>query len=239
MRHHIFICSVLMSSLYGCKTLPTVTGSGEIRNDKRIVADFDEVEVRSDLMVEMTSEVPANEVDIRGDDNLLSTVKTTVEGGTLKMEVKCDCIAVPSSPILVRIGSANIDTVSAYDKSNIKLTSQTFDEISFNLYNKAILTVENVTAEFVEVNASDDSQAVISGKTDEFVVEATDDANVRADKLVAESATIDSSDDADIALKVISELDANLEDDSVLHLESEPKVSNTKVDDDAVIERRF
>ena len=220
-----------------CVTLPKVTGNGNERAEERTLAQFDSLIVEGDVEVVLLS--AAKNVKVVGDDNLIGFVKTKVDGDTLRVSVDCDCVVMPSKPIVVTVPAGDLKYIEANDKAHIDAASLTTANMEFELNDQSRLKLSNIDAKQLDIIASDDSKVEVSGKTEDCFVQTDDDVVFDARDLVIQKAEVNSAGDSDVFLKVVAKLDADLSDDAVLKLGREPREQKTQLDDSASILRQY
>ncbi len=84
----LFSLFVGMSSLFaGCRMIGGTSGDGNVLKETRIVGSFNSIEVSGAFDV-VIKQGATEEVTVETDHNILPLVKTTVEGGTLKVDTR-------------------------------------------------------------------------------------------------------------------------------------------------------
>ncbi|MCX6125767.1 MAG: DUF2807 domain-containing protein [Proteobacteria bacterium] len=216
--------------------MPNVSGSGNERAEERTLAQFG-------LIVEGNVEViligGGKNVKVVGDDNLIGFIKTMVDGDSLRVYVDCDCIMMPSKPIVVIVPSTDLKYIEANDNARIDAASLITNNMEFELNDHTRLKMKNVNAKQLDIIASDDAKVEVSGSAEDCFVQTDDDVVFDARDLVIQNAEVSSAGDSDVSLKVMAKLQADLSDDAVLKLGREPREQKTQLDDSASILRQY
>src|SRR3982751_1333694 len=94
------------SSLFEFSFFGGVKGSGNTATEKRDISGFKSVDVGGIFKVEITTQKDFA-VEVEADDNLMSLIRTDVDGGVLT--IRSDKRLSSHNPIRVRISAPNIE----------------------------------------------------------------------------------------------------------------------------------
>jgi hypothetical protein len=177
-----------------------IEGSGVLKNEKRNVADFSNVDVSGAINVEIVSQQGFS-VDVEADDNLLNYVKTEVKGDTLKVYTK-NWLS-PKNKITVKISMPEISELEVSGASNVNLSA--------------------VKNENLNLNLSGASKVSVEGETQNFSIDTSGASKINAENLKAENVNIDSSGASKIDIFVTNELKVDASGASKITYAGEPK----------------
>lgn len=237
MKYKIGLIMGLISSV-GCKTLPELVGSGNERSEDRLVGNFTKLKVGENFQVQLLP-IDSNQIKVKADDNILYNVKSEVVGSTLVLRTQCECVLMPTMPIVVEVPAKQLRNVTASDNAKVSARGLQTADASFELSDSAELSLSDQSRDKLSISVEDKSSAFVSGRVGEFESSVEDSAMLDAQQTTVETAEISIEDEAQAMLKVIGVLNAKLDDKSKLTLYAEPKSTTTKVKDKAEIVRNY
>jgi hypothetical protein len=164
-----------------------VRGSGDVRNEKRNVAEFNAIEVGGVFEVEVVAQKEFS-VEVEADDNLLQYIKTEVRGGML--EISTDKKISPKGRVRIRISAPDIEKLQVSGVSKVSL-----------------IDVKN---DSLKVYASGASKINVSGETKDLEAELSGASKIEAENLKAENANVDGSGASCASVNVSGDLKADL-----------------------------
>jgi len=138
MRIAVLLLSACLLVLTACST-DSITGSGNIVNEQRTVAEFSQIENTASIRV-VVDHSATQKVVVEADDNIISHIQTNVVNGVLKIGVEngsYDNINVTiklSMPTLTRIlnsGSGDVACGSGFDVDDLDVANYGSGNISF------------------------------------------------------------------------------------------------------------
>ena len=162
-------------------------GSGNVKTEKREVANFKSIDVSGAFEVEITAQKDFS-LEIEGDDNLLPLIKTEVDGENLV--IKSEKGFNTKNPLKIKISAPDLDRLSLSGASKVNLA---------NLNNESFL-----------LDSSGASKIKIDGATREFTVEMSGASKLDAENLKAENVSVDSSGASSMIVFVSNQLKADL-----------------------------
>lgn len=166
--------SVMVLALSGCGRFGFVSGtagSGKTKVEKRTVPAFSAVNLSGAYEVEIVAQKEQS-VEIEGDDNLLSLVKTEVNGSGV-LSVYNEKSFSTKNAIRVRISVPQLDAISSSGASDIVATGVKADE--FN------------------IDTSGAGNVKVAGETKTLGIEMSGAGEVDAKDLRAENVSVNSS----------------------------------------------
>jgi hypothetical protein len=123
-----------------------VAGSGERKTERRDVGDFDRLVVEGAYRVEVTCGGPRS-LEIEADDNLLSLIRTDVDGGRLRIHSDNRGMKTETMP-RVRISVENLSEVSIPGASDFSLEGLDNDAFKLNVEGASKFRASGETGKF-------------------------------------------------------------------------------------------
>ena len=162
--------ALLVASLSGC----ALRGSGNEAIEVREVDEFHEIELGGAF--ELTVHVDLDEkqrVEVRGDDNIVPKISTTVSGGELEIELDGPAWVRPKLPMHVDVWVTSLTAIDASGASDI--------------------TVYGLHGERFELDVSGASDSTLAGAVDTFEIDSSGASKIAARDLQAQVVEIDLS----------------------------------------------
>jgi len=161
-----------------------VHGSGNIVSDVRDLSDFHAVDVGGIFQVEITAQKTYG-VEIQTDDNLLTLIKTHVDGNGV-LHIDSDARIKSDSPIRIRVTAPDIDNLDVSGAANVTVAGLRNDELS--------------------IDSSGASKIKIAGETAKLTVEVSGATKVDAEDLQAVNADVEASGASHVTVNVSDHL---------------------------------
>lgn len=177
-----------------------VRGSGNAAAESRDASGFTAVEVGGVFQVEIVNQKDFS-VEVEADDNLLTFVKTEVDGDTLK--IYSEESMNTRSPVRVRIGAPNIAKLDASGASKVSMS--------------------NIKNESLVLGLSGASKVSLSGETGRLNVEASGASSVDAAKLNSQAAEIEASGASNVTVAAAESLKLDASGASRINYTGNPK----------------
>ncbi|HKR01593.1 MAG TPA: head GIN domain-containing protein [Pyrinomonadaceae bacterium] len=205
MKKTLSIISLLLmaAALGGCQFNRQVKGSGTMKLDKRTVPAFSAVKISGAFEVEIVAQKEQS-LEIEGDDNLLSLVKTEVSNGVLHISTESGFST--KHKISVRISVPTLDGVDTSGACDIVAT--------------------NVKSDEFKIDASGAGTLQVSGETKKLDVDISGAGEVDAKDLHAQFVDINSSGAAKADVYATEELTADVSGAGNVNYYGDPKVVN-------------
>jgi hypothetical protein len=189
----LFVCVVALAAIAGCP-LEVEEGSGDIVEEVRELDSFSSVRVSSGLCAHVADGAGGTAL-LRGDDNLLDEIATTVdEDGVLHVQpVDRDRILLPTHCIEVRVATEQLVAAHAAGGAEIVAEQVVADDVALHASGGAQLFVGQVLADNVDVELSGGANALASGLANELHVEASGGSVARLSLLEVSAVMLEAS----------------------------------------------
>ena len=221
-----FIIVTLIALLFGsCNhsvNLKSLTGSGHVTSEKRMVqGDFKSVKVSNaiDLVIEQSDKT---EIIVEADDNLQKEITTKVENGVLIVSCKYNSfINVKSRKVSVKMPI--IEGLQASSASKITSANILKGE---NIYLKASSAATmNLDIEFetISCKTSSGSSVNINGKALKLETVSSSGSSINAKDLLANEVMADVSSGGSIRVHPLVSLDAEASSGGTINYNTQPK----------------
>ncbi len=232
----VMLCGWILSS---CTTTQELVGSGHSRSEERSVGNFSKVDAEGDFKLKFTNRA-ANHIQVQGDDNLLYKLTSRIDGETLMLRVECDnCRLKPKAPLVITISAKGLEKLLLAGNVQTELSPLESEDFEVLMKDTSKLTSEGIKVEDLKIELSHAATVNLSGRVDDLEVDAIDDSVLQAKDLEAKDADVYLADEVKATLDVVNELEADLDDHSVLTLKREPAKTESKLSDDASIVRAY
>jgi hypothetical protein len=179
------IGSVILTACIKTDSFFGERGSGNMKTEKREVAPFKAVEIGGASEIEITVGA-AQSLEISIDDNIISSVKTTVSGDTLKIEREGKFSNSKSLKVRITVPELTGADISGASTANIK----------------------NVKADKLTLEASGASRITIEGEAKDLTAEANGASTIIADNLRTEKTKVEASGASKVSVFATESLDA-------------------------------
>jgi hypothetical protein len=217
MKRTIIFLSLMLVTLGGCKSVNNpngkttgadklsgkATGSGVMKVEKRSVPAFTSVSISGayDVLIVAQKE---QSLEIEGDDNLLSLIKTEVKDGVL--DIGNEQGLTTRGKLQVRISTPKLDGISTSGDSDIIITG--------------------VKSDAFKIDTSGAGSLQVSGETKTLVAQLSGAGDINAKDLHAESVNLTSSGAANADVYASEELRVNATGAGNVNYYGDPKVVN-------------
>ncbi|MEM9000087.1 MAG: head GIN domain-containing protein [Bacteroidota bacterium] len=207
-----------------------VKGNGNVVTIERSVGDYDAIAVAGWFDVELV-DGKEGELTLKGEENLLSYIKTEVKNGKLVVKVEKGVNLRPSnwnSGIYVTVPIERIDAASLSGSGDIvgstTIKTDTFDT---SISGSGDMTLK-VEANSVTASMSGSGDISLSGKTTDFDVSVSGSGDIKAYGLEAEFVEAQVSGSADIKVTANQMLKARVSGSGDISYKGNPKKIDTK-----------
>lgn len=184
---------------------PSVKGNGNVTEEVRQVAEFDQIHVSRGMNVYVSQGTPAKVVVI-ADNNLHEVIETKVEGGILKVYVNENIRWAKEKKVMVTVEKlSGLETSSG---SNAWSQNQIMSEnIEMKASSGANITID-VNAKYLKADCSSGANIKISGLAKEAELETSSGANLKGEELKAENCKMKASSGGNVSSTVNGRLEA-------------------------------
>lgn len=205
----------------------TIQGSGKATTMEVAVEPFTAIEAQAVIAARVVVEGDATKVTIHGDDNIVPLVIAESREGTLRLGMKPDTSIRPVTPLLVEVTTPSLTSLKATGAAQVTVSGgMTADRASIEVDGAAQVTVEDLTAQDLNIEASGAGQATIQGTAKSVRVAAGGAAKVLADKLQAETAHVEASGASEIAVNASQDVSGEATGASTIRVLGDPPRSN-------------
>lgn len=191
-----------------------VIGSGQRVREKREVPAFSSIRSEGAYQIEVVSQ-QALSMEIEADDNIMPIIKTDVNSGILRITTTQGFSS--SKPIIVKIGTPNIDAVSASGAGTFEISG--------------------LKNEKFEIDSNGAPTIRVSGETGTVIIDANGAGKVDARKLRATKGTVEANGVPKIEVNVSDELNVTVSGPASVVYSGDPKLNKT-VNGPGSVERR-
>lgn len=184
---------------------PSVKGNGNVTEEVRQVAEFDQIHVSRGMNVYVSQGSPAKVVVI-ADNNLHEVIETKVEGSVLKVYVNENIRWAKEKKVLVTVEKlSGLETSSG---SNAWSQNQIMSEdLDMKASSGANITMD-VNAKYLKADCSSGANIKISGLAKEAELETSSGANLKGEELKAENCKMKASSGGNVSSTVNGRLEA-------------------------------
>jgi len=184
---------------------PSVKGNGNVTEEVRQVAEFDQIHVSRGMNVYVSQGSPAKVVVI-ADNNLHEVIETKVEGGILKVYVNENIRWAKEKKVMVTVEKlTGLETSSG---SNAWSQNQIMSEnLEMKASSGANITMD-VNAKYLKADCSSGANIKISGLAKDADLETSSGANLKGEELKAENCKMKASSGGNVSSTVNGRLEA-------------------------------
>ena len=203
----IAIFALLSIVLSSCWFLgPSVKGDGNVTEEVRQVAEFDQIHVSRGMNVYITQGGPAKVVVI-ADNNLHELIETKVEGGILKVLINENIRWAKEKKVMVTV--EKLSAVQTSSGSNVWSTNQiTSETLELKSSSGANLTMD-VNSKDLKADCSSGANIKLSGLAKEADLETSSGANLKCPDLKADNCKMRASSGGNVSSTVNGRLEAH------------------------------
>lgn len=195
--------SILLSSCWFLG--PSVKGNGNVTEEVRQVAEFDQINVSRGMNVYISQGSPAKVVVI-ADNNLHEVIETRVEGGTLKVYVNENIRWAKEKKVMVTV--EKLSGLESTSGSNVWSQNQIMSEnLEMKATSGANITLD-VNAKYLKAGCSSGANIRISGLAKEAELGTSSGANLKGEELKAENCKMKASSGGNVSSTVHGRLEA-------------------------------
>lgn len=185
---------------------PSVKGNGNVTEEVRQVAEFDQIHVSRGMNVYVTQGSPAKVVVI-ADNNLHEVIETKVEGGVLKVYVNENIRWAKEKKVMVTV--EKLSGLESSSGSNAWSQNQIMSEnLEMKASSGANITMD-VNARYLKAGCSSGANIKLSGLAKEANLETSSGANLKGEELKAENCKMKASSGGNVSSTVNGRLEAH------------------------------
>ncbi len=205
----------------------SITPSGVIVTEKRDVSGFTGINMRTIGTVSIT-QGDSESLEIKGSDNIVPLVKTSVRGGVLNIEMDRD----------ISLHSANTQdlltfTITVKDLSSlivsglgvVDMPALTTNKLNLEMSGAGAITLSSVAAQSVTLNLSGLGKIEVSGKADKESITLSGAGEVKTGGLEVKTADVHISGLGSATIWAVDELSGSISGSGDVNYYGSPKVS--------------
>ena len=224
----LFLFSSVATAQWSSKD--RIKGNGKVITENRTTASYEEIKISGSFDVDLVSGTEGN-IIVKGEENLLSSVKIEVENNVLKIYTEKNKNISPSNGknIQITIPFEKISAVSLSGSGDVKSknTIKT-DTFSAQLSGSGDLNLD-VEATTFDLGVSGSGDVVLKGNTGSFSTKLSGSGDIDAAQLKAKNADLSISGSGDIKIYCSESLKARVSGSGDIEYLGDPKTKDTKV----------
>ncbi|MDQ3472674.1 MAG: DUF2807 domain-containing protein [Acidobacteriota bacterium] len=215
MKRVLVLLATVASFAAGCAMHHNqVVGSGQRQREKREVTAFNSISTEGAYQIEVVSQQGLS-LEIEADDNILPLIKTDVSNGVLR--IKNSRGYSVNRPVVVKIGTPNIEGISASGAGTIEVSGLKNDKF--------------------EIDSNGAPSITVFGETGTLNIESNGAGKIDAHKLRANKGTVEANGVAKIEVNASEELNVTVSGPASVIYSGDPKLNKT-VNGPGSVERR-
>ncbi|MGB1042394.1 MAG: head GIN domain-containing protein [Tenacibaculum sp.] len=204
-----------------------VKGNGNLVTKTRTIAAFDKVSIGGSFDVVLIDGTEG-EVVIKGEENVISYIETSVNNGKLKVQFKENTNIRTTRPLIVTIPFQEIEAISLGGSGNVSVKKRIkADDASFNLGGSGNI-IASVDANSVKANIGGSGNIKLKGKTDNFKCSIAGSGSVKAYDLESNTLKANIAGSGSIQNTVSTKIKANVVGSGSIYYKGKPKYVDTK-----------
>lgn len=216
----VFLLVILLPLfMQSCLLSPSVKGNGDVQQEERSIADFNEIKASRGVNVYL-SQGEKTRVLVRADENLLDVIETEVMGDELIIRSTARVRNAESFKVFVT--SPEYRSVKSSSGSNVySETEIVSDNLEASASSGANITLE-INSRDLEASASSGANIRLEGLARECKARASSGANIKAEDLKTKNAELKVSSGANIWIAVDNDMKAEASSGGNIFYNSEP-----------------
>jgi len=216
----VFLFVILLPLfMQSCLLSPSVKGNGDVQQEERSVANFNEIKASRGVNVYL-SQGEETRVLVRADENLLDVIETEVMGDQLIIRSTARVRNAESFKVFVT--SPAYESVKSSSGSNVySETEIVSDNLEVSASSGANITLE-INSRDLEASASSGANIRLEGLAREFIARASSGANIKAEDLKTKNAELKVSSGANIWIAVDNDMKAEASSGGNIFYHGEP-----------------
>lgn len=225
--------AVLGGLLWGLCSLAaadTVRGSGRIATETRALAGYQAVVLRGPFKVELRQSGREG-LELRGDDNLLPLVETTIvegrHGKTLDIAYRRGVDVWGRHELAVVVNFANLQAVSLNGSGDIVGQGLKFGPLELALSGSGDMQFKELSAERLAVSISGSGDVVASGRSGQCALSISGSGDVSAGELACDDVTVRIVGSGDAKVQAHKTLGVSIAGSGDVRYTGEPKVTSS------------
>ncbi len=203
-----------------------IKGNGNVITQTRTINTFDKVSVGGSFDVNLVSGTEGK-VTIKGEENLLQYIETTVKNGKLKVQFKENTNIKTTKRLTVTIPFEDIEAVSLGGSGNVTVQKRMkADEVSFSIGGSGNITA-NVDANTVKASIGGSGNIELKGNTDSFKCSIAGSGSVKAYDLDTNTLKASIAGSGSVQTTVNTKIKASVVGSGSIYYKGKPKQIDT------------
>lgn len=211
--HYTFlIVMALCVPLTSC-SIDSIKASDAIVTEERIVSDFNEVDVSSDMEI-IIKQGAVQSLKVTTSDNIMRNVTTRVSNGKLTVRLRGNIRKLSTLRLEITIPTI----------SRLELSADSFGSCT---------GFENL--ESFRLKVSSDALIMLSGSTNSMNIDASSDGKIEAFDFQTKTCNVNCSSDASVSITCLEALTGSISSDAVVFYKGNPTINVSTSSDGAVV----
>lgn len=229
----LLVCSLLFSSTIAhaqWSSNDRMKGNGNVITENRKTSEYDEIKVSGFFDVDLIAGAEGN-ITIKGEENLLSSIKIEVENNVLKIYTEKNKNISPSNGknIQITIPFEKISAVSLSGSGDVRTKNIIkSDNFSAQLSGSGDLNLDVEAANF-DLGLSGSGDVVLKGTTKSFTSKLSGSGDINASELKSKNSDLSISGSGDMKVFCSEFLKARVSGSGDIQYSGDPKTKDTKV----------
>lgn len=217
-------CAALAATFVGCAAMQrtTVTGSGRVEREDRIVSDFKTVTLAGsgDLVIQQGS---TEELTIEADDNLIPFIHSEVNDGELVIRWDDGINPVPSKPVRFLLTVKDLTNVNLTGSGSLTADDFTGDSLTISMAGSADAHLNAVTLKDLTTTISGSGNVIASGTVNSFTIKVAGSGDVKASDLQASTVSVKVAGSGDAIVWATDKLNVSVAGSGDIRYRGQPK----------------
>jgi hypothetical protein len=214
----LFFTSSCSDSFWNC-----IDGNGHTASVRRVIGDFTNVASYGDFIVDV-SEGPASSVSVEADENLLSYIKTYIQGNSLVIETEDNHCIQSREQIYVHVVTPSIYELKMSGSGVIYCDNVETDNLKYVLSGSGDIVSSGISANFIEASISGSGEITLSGIGTKTAMTISGSGNIKALNLEQEKCIATISGSGNIYTYVQNLLDVAISGSGNLVYKGDPSI---------------
>jgi hypothetical protein len=206
--------------------LGCIRGNNRITTEYRTVGNFNEVSSGGNFVVEVTTGTSGN-IEIEGDENLLSYIETYVQGNRLVIGTRNDKCIRSSESIRVRVPAMEIRALKLSGSGAIYCDHITADELFLDVSGSGIIECHAVSLGYIRANLSGSGTIEVWGRSIESDLILSGSGLIKTLNLEQDNCYATISGSGNIYANVLEKLDVSISGSGNIYYSGNPEITKS------------
>lgn len=217
----VLFLSSCENSFLGC-----VQGNGRIAAEDRNIGDFENIISHGDFVIDVSvGKSPA--MTIETDENLLSYIRTSIQGNSLVIETKSGRCIRSSEPIHIYVDAEHIEKLKLSGSGLINCDNISGEDLELDVSGSGNISCLNIDLNYIKANVSGSGIIELTGTsgTCDYIISGS--GSIKAINLITDRCFADISGSGVIYTTVNKTLDVDISGSGVLYYKGDPEISKS------------